>query len=153
MSDEQPVKHLSERECYAFLTPRRFGRMATAFAKEPQIFPVNYVLDMDPEGTASNPILYIRSAPGDKLLAAATHQPVAFEVDDIRTSSATSVVVAGTARIVSSDAEEARVDELGLQPWIATLKTEVIAIDVTGITGREFTFGPEPDVASIEPTA
>jgi len=141
----EPVRELTAAEAQDFLEGNRFGRLAVVLADEPQIVPVNYATD-------GGGVLYIRSAPGDKLFAAATGRRVAFEVDRIEAAGATSVIVHGAARVVTDSAELARVDSLGLLPWVATYKPEVIAIDVDRVSGRRFVFGPEPDGTFVEPS-
>lgn len=146
--DTAPVRELPAAEVRDFLGRNRFGRLAVVLADEPQIVPVNYAA----QRSGDDEILYIRSAPGDKLFAAATQRRVAFEVDEIGETGAISVIVHGTARIVTDVAELELVDGLGLLPWVATYKPEVIAIDVDRMSGRQFVFGPEPDAADIEPS-
>lgn len=150
MSDQDSARHLSVDAAREFLARHRFGRMAIVLADEPHIFPVNFVLDAERD---DHTVLYIRSAPGDKLFAAAANKRVAFEVDEVRDAGATSVIAYGSARVATTEEELERVAALGLTPWIATYKPEVIAVDVIDLSGREFIFGPEPDEGLMEPTA
>lgn len=148
MSTDNSIRQLSDEEAHTFLAKQRIGRMAVVLADEPHIAPVNYVY-ADPEGSDA-PILYIRSAPGDKLFAAAANKKVAFEVDEIREKDATSVIVYGHARIVETAEEKEHAEQAGLQSWIASYKSELIAIDISDISGRSFIFGEEPDSTLIE---
>ena len=68
---------LPEYECWQLLQSHRprLGRLAFVDAGWPLVLPVNYL--------AVGTLLYIRTAPGSKLLAAAKLQQVTFEVDDV----------------------------------------------------------------------
>lgn len=143
-----PVRELSIAEATAFLSRHTFGRLAICLTEEPHIVPVNYAT---PVGQPRPEALYIRTAPGDKLFAAAVNKRVAFEVDEVADTGATSVIAYGHARIVDDAGELARVTSLGLTPWVATYKTHYVAIDIRHISGRQFQFGPEPDGVYLEP--
>lgn len=148
MSENKPVVVLSDEQCRTFLSERRFGRLAMVLAGEPEIVPVNYVWHAgDGHGR-----LYIRSAPGDKLYAAAANLPVAFEVDEVTDGvGATSVIAHGIARIVEHQDEKKLVDTLDLHPWVTTWKASTIAIDLRKITGRSFDFTARRQGPPTEP--
>lgn len=133
-------------ESSSFLERHDFGRIAVVVNDRLYIFPVNYAFHM-----SSNPLgtIYIRSAPGDKLFAATLGNPVAFEVDEVQDSGAESVVVYGPSGIVQDSEESAVVDSIGLTPWVATYKAEIIAIDIDEVSGRKFIFGPQPDGVGV----
>jgi len=44
-TDDAVVTALSEEECWALLSRRELGRLALTVQGEPDIFPVNYVVD------------------------------------------------------------------------------------------------------------
>ena len=50
----------------------------------------------------------------------------------------------GTAAEVEDPAERDRIEQL-LHPWVASVKTHVVRIDVDEIDGRRFVFGEEPE--------
>ena len=56
-----------------------------------------------------------------------------------------SVIVQGTAEVLSTSAEINEADRAGLRPWIATLKLRYVRIHASTISGRRFKFGSEPD--------
>lgn len=141
-NEEKAVTELSSEQAQAFLDNHTFGRIALTIADKPQLFPVNYVAE---PGT-----IYLRTAPGDKLFAAATSHAAAFEVDEVHEGGATSVIAHGSARIVDTAAELVHIDELGLRPYIATWKPNAIAVDVELLSGRAFEFGPEPETGPAE---
>lgn len=90
--------------------------MAITLAEEPHIFPVNYATH---PGSTRSGVIYIRSAPGDKLFAAAVGKRVAFEVDEVLKDSATSVIAYGNARLVEARHELELLEALKLVPWVA----------------------------------
>ena len=65
---------LSEEECWNLLSRRELGRLAVSVHDEPDIFPVNYVID--------GPRVLFRTAPGSKLAELSVNARVAFEVDE-----------------------------------------------------------------------
>jgi nitroimidazol reductase NimA-like FMN-containing flavoprotein (pyridoxamine 5'-phosphate oxidase superfamily) len=81
---------LSEEECWALLATQRVGRVGVCGA-QPVIVPVIYgLLDGD---------VVFRTAPGEKLLAAALYRTMAFEIDafDVEARTGWSVDVVGEA--------------------------------------------------------
>lgn len=131
MSEKNPMKSLSDQECWERLRQLEFGRLAYHLADEVHIAPINYAV----QGTN----LVFRTAEGSKLLGVVMNQDVAFEIDQISDESenAWSVVARGTARILEGD-EARAADNLRLRPWVDTEKFNVVAIDVDELSGREF---------------
>jgi nitroimidazol reductase NimA-like FMN-containing flavoprotein (pyridoxamine 5'-phosphate oxidase superfamily) len=137
LTDDDPVSELTTEECWALLEDEQFGRLAYRLVDEVHVVPINYVAD----GRS----LLFRTASGNKLLAAALHSDVALEIDWHDDLSAWSVVARGRLRRLGED-EAARVDELALQPWVPTLKYDVIELQAEVVTGRRFRLNrPEPD--------
>lgn len=137
MNDEEVVTTLSEEECWNVLSRFELGRLALAVDGEPEIFPVNYIVD--------GPRVLFRTAPGSKLAELAVNPRVAFEVDDFDGTTAVSVVLKGLATRLELQREIDLADGLGLKPWIPTLKYRWVRIAPTSISGRRFLRGPEPD--------
>jgi hypothetical protein len=135
--ETQPVTPMSEDECWAQLSSRTLGRLATSVDGQPDIFPVNYVVQRRN--------IFIRTAEGAKLASAAVNARVAFEADDHDVTQGWSVVVKGHARVLSSSEELTAAERAQVLPWIATRKRRFIRITPTEITGRTFQFGAEPD--------
>ncbi|MGB3184310.1 MAG: pyridoxamine 5'-phosphate oxidase family protein [Ornithinimicrobium sp.] len=130
MSTDDPVRELHELECWERLEAGEFGRLAYHLLDEVHIVPINYAV-------GSGHRLLFRTAEGSKLLGVVMHGDVAFEVDEFEGEVAWSVVARGRARKV--DGQEARdADNLPLRPWVHTPKYNVVAIDVTDVTGRAF---------------
>ncbi|OBK30646.1 pyridoxamine 5'-phosphate oxidase [Mycobacterium asiaticum] len=136
MTDE-PITVLSESQSWDLLGTATLGRLVTNFAGEPEIFPVNYVVQ-------HRSILF-RTAAGTKLFSAIANRTVLFEADDHTVEQGWSVIVRGRAQLLKTDADIAEADRAGLYPWIATVKPNYVRVVPSDITGRRFVFGPEPD--------
>ena len=87
----------------------------------------------------------MRTAEGTKLAELAVNGKVAFEADAYNDDGGWSVVVKGSARILSTGAEIAKADEAPLRPLIPTLKYNYIEIVPDEVSARRFEFGPEPE--------
>jgi uncharacterized protein len=139
MSDEtQPISVLSESECWEHLASATLGRLVTSVEGQPEIFPVNFVVQ--------NGTILFRTAEGTKLASTAINQRVLFEADDHDVAVGWSVVVKGMAHILRADDEVQQAERAQLLPWIATAKRHFVRIRPTRITGRRFVFGSEPDL-------
>ncbi len=105
---------LNPSQCWAFLRSAEVGRMAVVVDGEPEIFPLNYIVD---HGS-----LVFRSAPGTKLAALDTASLVAFEVDgyEPEAGQAWSVVVKGRAESIARPYAALEAGELPLFPWQAS---------------------------------
>jgi nitroimidazol reductase NimA-like FMN-containing flavoprotein (pyridoxamine 5'-phosphate oxidase superfamily) len=136
MADE-PVTVLSEDESWRRLHGVPLGRLVTSIGGEPEIFPVNYVVQ-------DRTVLF-RSAEGTKLFIAVTSGKVAFEADDHNAAEGWSVIVKGHAHLLKTDAEIQEAERAELFPWTATQKDHYIRVIPSEVTGRHFRFGPEPD--------
>jgi uncharacterized protein len=133
----EPVVALTDRESWALLSSRTLGRMVTSVDGQPEIFPVNFVVQRH--------TIPIRTAEGAKLASAQINPRVAFEADEHNAMDGWSVVVKGRATVLSSSDEITEAERAQVLPWTATTKLRYIRIQPTAITGRHFHFGPEPD--------
>lgn len=131
------VQVLSEQECWQKLGENSLGRLIVSAAGELDVFPVNYV-------TAES-VLYLRTAPGTKLLELTIHPEVVFEIDHVDDSVAYSVVVKGLAEELQHQGEVDAADALPLVPFLPTLKYRWVRIRPAVLTGRAFQRGTEPD--------
>jgi nitroimidazol reductase NimA-like FMN-containing flavoprotein (pyridoxamine 5'-phosphate oxidase superfamily) len=123
---------LDERRCWELLRSAEVGRLAVSIMDQPDIFPVNFVVD---HGT-----VVFRTAEGTKLAAAVLGRAVAFEVDgfDATAGEAWSVVVKGAAEEVTRMLEVVDATELPLFPWLASPKPRFVRIVPQSISGRMF---------------
>ncbi len=136
-ADDNPVLVLNDDQAWELLEGTKHGRLVVTVAGEPDIFPVNYVVDARK--------LYLRTAPGNKLAELTINAKVLFETDGILSDEAWSVVLRGNARVLQQSADIARAEALGLKSWVPTLKDFYVEIDPTSLSGRHFQFGEQPE--------
>ncbi|WP_407319211.1 pyridoxamine 5'-phosphate oxidase family protein [Isoptericola halotolerans] len=122
---------LTEDACWEFLRDRPVGRLATAVAGEPDIFPVSFA--------AADGHVYFRTYPGSKLVEVAVNTRVALEADEWSPEVATSVVVKGTAEILEHDADLAAAEATGLVSYQDDGKNVWVRITPATISGRRLT--------------
>lgn len=133
----EPVTVLSEDECWYLLASRTLGRLVTIEAGQPEIFPVNFVVQR-------RTVLF-RTAAGRKLLSSILADRVAFEADDHDLEGGWSVVVKGTAAPMSDEADLTRANRAQLLTWTPGVKDHYVRIVAAEISGRRFRFGTEPE--------
>ena len=120
---------LSADECRELLQTKRVGRVAV-YSDRPAILPVVYaLLDGD---------VVFRTAPGEKLIAAALQRTVAFEIDEYSETARTgwSVDVVGTAEEIVHPDDLERAEALGLEPWAGEVRDRYVRIRVEELSGR-----------------
>ncbi|CAN5422331.1 pyridoxamine 5'-phosphate oxidase family protein [Microbacterium sp.] len=130
-NENRGVEHLTTAECWRLMESSSLGRLAVEGTEGvPDLFPVNFIVH---DGS-----VYLRSAPGLKLMDIAARPGVAFEIDGQDPLSHWSVVIKGTARRLDSDAEihESGVEKLGSASPAA--KQDFIRITPDSVTGRRF---------------
>lgn len=135
--DAVPLEHLAASECWALLRTVDVGRLATPIdGGGIDIFPVNHVVD---QGS-----LVFRTALGTKLSASISAGEVAFEADNAVDRAADqradpwSVVVHGTAELITLDTELFDSFELSVRPWHDSNKPYFVRLEPRNITGRRF---------------
>jgi hypothetical protein len=128
--DPSPLTTLTESDCWERLASHSVGRLVVAVGSQPDIFPVNYLLEERE--------IVVRTAEGTKLAASIMGGRVAFEIDefDVDVQSGWSVVVHGTAHESRSLDDAMHDDEIDTSPWAEGTKARVIHIVVDEITGR-----------------
>ena len=136
-AEDQPVTVVSEVESWQLLASQALGRLVTSLDGQPEIFPVNYVVQ--------RPTVLFRTAEGTKLFAAIMNDRVAFEADDHDRDEGWSVIVKGPAHVLVTHAEIDEADRAQLLSWTATLKLRYVRVIASEISGRRFRFGSEPD--------
>lgn len=133
---ESPIDVLTEDEALEKLNSNDFGRIGVTFDDEVDILPINYVM----EGKT----IYFRTAEGNKLSTIMANPRVTFQIDQVDVKTAWSVQVKGKATRITSTEEEHHAEDLGLEPWLPTLKYNWVKIEPEVIEGRAFHLGPEP---------
>lgn len=127
------VLRLDVSQSWALLRQAEVGRLAVVVDNEPDIFPINFIVD---HGS-----IVFRTSEGTKL-AAAAGRSVAFEVDgfDSVSGEAWSVVVKGRARLIEQMHELIDSFDLPVFPWHAGPKPRFVRIDPApdGLTGLRF---------------
>lgn len=136
-NEPQPISILSATECWDLVSSRSLGRLVTSVDGQPEIFPVNFVVQ--------HRTILFRTAEGTKLVSAVINNNVLFEVDDHNAVEGWSVIIKGMARTLRTDEEIAEAERGELLTWIATVKQHFVRIRPVSVTGRRFSFGSEPD--------
>lgn len=130
--DPPRIVELAPAECWRLLQTEHVGRLGFLRNGQPDIVPLNYVLDGDA-------VVFATEA-GTKLWAA-TRSPLAFEVDRLEPSvkSGWSVVVHGLGHEVTAADSVALVDRLhalDLSPWPGGRRDHLVRVPAQSITGR-----------------
>ena len=131
-----PVRVLGDDEAWDLLSGVALDRLVTAGGGQVEIFPINFV--------AQDRSVLFRTAEGTKLFGAVMNDSVLFEADDHTDAGGWSVIVRGTARVLSTAADIREADRAQLVPWIPTEKLRYVRITPNDVSGRHFRFGPEP---------
>ena len=131
---------LSDDESWNLLNSVSLGRLVTHIGDQLELFPVNFVTQ---DGT-----LLFRTAEGTKLFSTVMNDKVLFEADDHTAAEGWSVIIRGTARVLSSSEDIYEAERAQLLPWVPTEKLRYVRIAPSEISGRRFQFGPEPDHGS-----
>ena|SRR5690242_13640627 len=116
-------------ECLELLASQSVGRVGVGGVR-PGIFPVVFaMLDGD---------IVFRTAPGEKLIAAALHRDVVFEVDryDVESRTGWSVNVIGIIEELREPAARDRAEALELEPWAGEWRDRYCAVRTRDVTGR-----------------
>lgn len=129
--DRMGIEILDADECNALLRRGTVGRLGFVVDGEIDILPVTYGMD---RWTIS-----FRTGSGEKLAAAIMERVVAFEVDswDADAKSGWSVLVKGTATMVTDAETIERLEALGLELWVPENESQQwVQIRAVEITGR-----------------
>ena len=120
---------LDRQQCEALLRTQQVGRVGVCTGRA-GVFPVLYaLLDGD---------VVFRTAPGEKLIAAALQREVVFEIDsyDVPARTGWSVNVLGIAEEIEQGPEFTRAEALGLDPWAGEVRDRYVRIRAVEISGR-----------------
>jgi len=130
------LEELDEAECLRLIEPGGIGRLVFAGRFDLTVLPVNYKLY---EGV----ILFRTAQHGttdEDLRTGIAHAEyrVAFEVDDfdLTAREGWSVLVQGPAHHLDSEAERARAESAGVDPWPGGDREHFISITPARVTGR-----------------
>lgn len=135
MSPPIEMRTLSEDECLDLLRSQPVGRLVFTENALPAVRPVNFLLD----GTD----VIIRTAP-DSWSHRLAGSVVAFEADriDPDTHTGWSVVVLGTAAVVSDIDSLVRISDPHHRPWAPGRRDRYLRVTAGEITGRRLSLAP-----------
>ena len=136
-----PLEELSESECWTLLRTVDVGRLATPTPRGGvEIFPVNHLVD---QGS-----IVFRSAMGTKVTNAVEAREVAFEADnaarthDAQPDDPWSVVVHGSAELITIETELFDTFDQPVRPWHVSNKPYFVRVVPTTVSGRRFRMEP-----------
>jgi len=121
---------MSAGECRDLMGSTSVGRIAFVDEDGPVVLPVNYVLDGDS--------VLFRTSPHNTVARYVDSTLVAFEVDEFvdYTQTGWSVLVRGVASFVAAD-EQPREERLRPFPWADGVRTLVVRITPSSVSGRQ----------------
>lgn len=124
------LEELKAAECLAYLRPGGVGRFLYAADRGPVAVPVNYRMLGD--------AVIFRTGQTGGIAEAIGQQSVSFDVDHLDSVLAEgwSVLVSGSARIVTDPEELDEVNTLGIQPWAGGKRDAYVRLTPREITGR-----------------
>lgn len=128
--DGAGLEILDTPQCLALIRRVQVGRVAVTTDEGPVIFPVNFVVL---DGS-----VVFRTGEGTKLDAAVRNVKVAFEADAVHSTFEIgwSVIILGTAEELHDPAEVERAIQMRLRPWAPGIRSHVVRITATAVTGR-----------------
>jgi len=124
------LEKLSAAACLAYLRPGGVGRFLYVTDRGPVAAPVNYRM-------LGDAVIFCTSQSGG-ITDAIGERPVSVEVDHLDSVLAEgwSVLVSGTARLVTDPAELDEVSALAIEPWAGGERDACIRLTPREITGR-----------------
>jgi hypothetical protein len=129
MARDELIDHLTEGEALRLAATVPVGRVVYSRYAMPAVHLVNFRLD-------GRDVVF-RTRKGAKFAAAVADTVVAFEVDQVDEDSRTgwTVTLTGRSSVVTRPEEIARLEGLGVDPWVPD-REYYIRVRTTSITGR-----------------
>ncbi|MDR6975929.1 nitroimidazol reductase NimA-like FMN-containing flavoprotein (pyridoxamine 5'-phosphate oxidase superfamily) [Streptomyces sp. 3330] len=136
MDANDGFRELHRQECLSLLATVPVGRIVYTRQALPAVLPVNFSLDRDGA-------VLVRTSAASELVGAIDGALVAFEADEVDAAahSGWSVVVMGTATVVTDPAEHTRLLLTGPRSWAPSPREVFVRIDPELVTGRELVGG------------
>jgi transcriptional regulator with XRE-family HTH domain len=125
------LAELTPEECVRYIAPGGIGRyLYDDRARGPVAIPVNYKMDGDD--------VVFRTSSDATIVEGTHHRKVAFDVDHIDDAlgEGWSVLLSGTASVISDADELARAGALDIRPWADGDRDTYIRLEPSEITGR-----------------
>jgi uncharacterized protein len=129
-------RELGRQECLRLMAQVPVGRIVYTRRALPAVLPVNFGLDGDGA-------VVLRTSAASELVGAIDGAVVAFEADEVDAvrHSAWSVVVTGSAAVVTDPAEHERLARTGPVSWVPAPQEVFVRIEPELVTGRELVGG------------
>src|ERR1035441_3220228 len=128
-ASDEGLEILDDEECWRLIRTARVGRVAVSVGAVPAVFPVAFVV-------VGCDILFFTGS-GIKFDAAREGRSVTFEVDEIDVVAETGWSVLALGPIVpASPVSKARAQALGLYPWAAGDRQQLLRIRPDFLSGR-----------------
>lgn len=136
MDANDGFRELGRQECLRLMAEVPVGRIVFTRRALPAVRPVNFTLDEDGS-------VLLRISVTSELVGAIAGAVVAFEADafDTRTQAGWSVVITGTATLVTDPAEHTRLLREGPRSWAPAPHEVFVRVAPELVTGRELTGG------------
>jgi nitroimidazol reductase NimA-like FMN-containing flavoprotein (pyridoxamine 5'-phosphate oxidase superfamily) len=136
MDPNDGFRELGRQECLRMMAQVPIGRIVYTRRALPAVLPVNYTLDGDGA-------ILLRTSATSELVRAIDGAVVAFEADDVDGArhSGWSVVVTGTATVVTDPDEQRRLARTGPVSWVPAPQEVFVRIEPELVTGRELLGG------------
>ncbi|MET7680426.1 pyridoxamine 5'-phosphate oxidase family protein [Streptomyces sp. NPDC005423] len=129
-------RELERPECLRLLARVPVGRIVHTRQALPAVLPVNFSLHEDGA-------VLLRTSAASELVRAIDGAVVAFEADEVDAAahSGWSVVVTGTATVVTDPAEHERLARTGPRSWVPDPADVFVRVEAELVTGRELVGG------------
>ncbi len=129
-------RELERHECLRRLAKVPVGRIVHTRHALPAVLPLNFCLDSDGG-------VLLRTSAASELVRAIEGSVVAFEADDVDAAahSGWSVVVTGSAAVVTDPVERDRLTRTGPCSWVPSPEEVFVRIEPELVTGRELVGG------------
>ncbi|NGO41758.1 pyridoxamine 5'-phosphate oxidase family protein [Streptomyces ureilyticus] len=136
MHPNDGFRELDRHDCLRLMAKVPVGRIVYTRQALPAVLPVNFSLDHDGA-------VLLRTSATSELIRAIDGAVVAFETDDVDADrhSGWSVVVTGTATVVTDPAEHERLARTGTVSWVPAPQEVFVRIEPELVTGRELVGG------------
>lgn len=129
-------RELDREECRQRLAKAAVGRIVHTRDALPAVLPVTFLLD--PDGA-----VLLRTSAASELVRAIDGAVVAFEADEVDAAarSGWSVVITGSASVVTDRTEHERLVRTGPRSWVAWPVEVFVRIEPELVRGRELVAG------------
>lgn len=130
-SAQGPVTELADAHSFEFLQRTSVGRIALSADNKPAIFPIDFYCDGE--------TILFRTAAGTKLSDLLANPYIAFEADEHSSRHSLSVIIDGTAEVLTTEADISVADRAPLPRWIPISAYVYVRITPSKVHGRRFT--------------